>query len=396
MKTLYLTSIFAFFAFSLFAQTPTPIDSSGFPAHNDSTRIYQYDMPITETFTDSTSANDSLTVFRGMQKSMEAASDNILSPVINNSGNVDWELVTFYYTFNHDWTKLWVTPNQYIPGNSDFPDANLVYYKDLNGHPTYNYYLLNSTGFYELGSRDNSSSPVTIKNSPYKPSAIFNLDYNNPNNITDFLDTSTAYSSSGNMYTYSKYSVDVDAYGTFTITTGSSTNPTHIVYDNCLRTRTLSIDTMDAGSGMLFYIKSLIYTWYAPGISEPISVISFAQVRNNLDPALWPYDPQFAWHDESDFYYAQPFTGVNISKNDYIKYIKIFPNPANANVTVASHFNNIDKIIVRDLSGREVKTFDNLNSKIAKINVSDISKGMYLLDIISGNKSTTKKLNIVK
>ncbi len=396
MKHFYLSTILVVLSFATFAQIPNPIDSSGFPANNDSSRIYEYDMPITETFTDSTSANDSLTVFRGMQKSMEAASDQILSPVINDTGNVNWELVTFYYTFNHDWTKLWVTPNQYIPGNTDFPDANLVYYKDLNGHPTYNYYKLDNTGFYELGSRDNSSSPVTVKNAPYKPNAMFNLDYNNPNNITDFLDTSTAYSSSGNMYTYSKYSIDVDAYGTFTITTGSSTNPTHTVYDNCLRTRTLSIDTMDAGSGMFFYIKSLIYTWYAPGISEPIAVISFAQVRNNLDPSLWPYDPNFAWHDESDFYYAKPFNTVNINKKDYLNYIKIFPNPASSNVTVASHFNNINKIVILDMSGHKVKTFNNLNSKISKIDISDISKGMYLIKIVSGNKSITKKLNIVK
>lgn len=396
MKTFYTFIILAFYSFSLFAQTPSPIDSTGFPVNNDSIGIYQYNMPITETFSDSTSANDTLTVFRGMQKSMEAASDQILSPVINDTGNVNWDLVTFYYTFDHNWTKHWLTPNQYIPGNSDFPTANLVYYKDLNGHPTYNYFLLDNSGFYELGSRDNSSSPVTITNAPPKPQAYFNIDYANTNNVVDFTCTSTAHSNSGDMYTYSKYNVDVDAYGTFTVTLGSSTSPTHDVYDNCLRTRTLSIDTMDAGSGMFFYIKSLIYSWYAPGISDPIAVISFAQVRNNIDPSLWPYDPQFAWHDESDFYYAKPFATVNINENDIAKNIRIFPNPANNEVSIASHFNVIDKIIIRDLSGREVKRYSNINNKISKINISEFSEGMYLIDIYSSNKICTKKLNVVK
>ena len=82
-------------------------------------------------------------------------------------------------------SEVFATPNQYIPGEQDFKTANL-YYKTLTLDTlTYNYAINNSTGFYELGSLAETSSPSLVVNSQPMPDVTYPVDYNHPANVTN-------------------------------------------------------------------------------------------------------------------------------------------------------------------------------------------------------------------
>lgn len=82
---------------------------------------------------------------------------------------------------------------------------------------------------------------------------------------------------------------------------------------------------------------------------------------------------------------------LSIEDNQISKSIALFPNPANddINLTIPTDI-NVTKIEVTDISGRTIKTIGekNINSPI---NVSDLSSGLYLLNIYSPIGKATKR-----
>lgn len=88
-----------------------------------------------------------------------------------------------------------------------------------------------------------------------------------------------------------------------------------------------------------------------------------------------------------------PAVGL-LNKAAAVNNLVIYPNPANSNISVS--FNTVaptSTVSIMDLSGRLVlqqqATEGNLN-----INVSAISKGLYLLQVVNGNNVSTKKISI--
>jgi hypothetical protein len=72
--------------------------------------------------------------------------------------------------------------------------------------------------------------------------------------------------------------------------------------------------------------------------------------------------------------------------------IAIYPNPVTDLLNIKSDGSNaINAIQIVDLNGRQIlsKTFNNVSD--AQIDVNDLSSGMYLINITSGDKSVTKK-----
>lgn len=71
----------------------------------------------------------------------------------------------------------------------------------------------------------------------------------------------------------------------------------------------------------------------------------------------------------------------------------IYPNPTSdlLNVKVAGSGSTITAVQITDLNGRQImtKAFDNVSD--AQINVNNLSAGMYLINITSGDTSVTKK-----
>jgi len=83
---------------------------------------------------------------------------------------------------------------------------------------------------------------------------------------------------------------------------------------------------------------------------------------------------------------------INSLDNIEIDYINIFPIPTTYNVTITSESNEEVSAILLDINGREVKRFEFTNS--ITLNLSDLEKGTYLLNLKTNKDILTKKLII--
>lgn len=98
-----------------------------------------------------------------------------------------------------------------------------------------------------------------------------------------------------------------------------------------------------------------------------------------------------------DNYVARAVATSNLlSATDFVSPVKqsisIYPNPTKDLLNVRTEGSGaISSVKIIDLNGREVlvKTFNGVND--AQINVSDLTSGMYLINITSENGTTTKK-----
>jgi len=88
------------------------------------------------------------------------------------------------------------------------------------------------------------------------------------------------------------------------------------------------------------------------------------------------------------------FAITSVLSNDIFtaKELSIYPNPATDLLNIKMGGSNVINVIeIVDLNGRQIlnRTFDNVIE--AQIDVNDLSSGMYLINISSGDKSVTKK-----
>lgn len=87
------------------------------------------------------------------------------------------------------------------------------------------------------------------------------------------------------------------------------------------------------------------------------------------------------------------YTGTELfTKSFEANKFSTFPNPVNDIVTISSSENiNFNGINITDINGRIVKIFKTNNVSEIQINVSDLSSGVYLMDINSDNGKVIKK-----
>lgn len=86
---------------------------------------------------------------------------------------------------------------------------------------------------------------------------------------------------------------------------------------------------------------------------------------------------------------AYEFGGVLSTKTNDFMNLAIYPNPVK-NVLFVKGVNDIQSLELYNILGKQVKKITNSNS----MNVENLSKGVYLLNIINNNSSTTKKIII--
>ncbi len=84
-------------------------------------------------------------------------------------------------------------------------------------------------------------------------------------------------------------------------------------------------------------------------------------------------------------------TTVSVSEN-HIAGLKVYPNPANGMISISAH-ENIQNISIVNLTGQEVKNFDN-DGVTAQLDISDLPSGSYILKITTGQ--TTGTYQIIK
>lgn len=96
------------------------------------------------------------------------------------------------------------------------------------------------------------------------------------------------------------------------------------------------------------------------------------------------------WSDSIRFYITGDTTQVNIRNTVLEDYTHIIPNPASDLVTIFSSF-SIRKVEVYTLKGVKVKEED-VKAASTKMDVSDLSKGTYLVKVYTPKGVATKKL----
>jgi hypothetical protein len=88
--------------------------------------------------------------------------------------------------------------------------------------------------------------------------------------------------------------------------------------------------------------------------------------------------------------------GVTLqSKNEAVEY-KVYPNPSNGIVKILSLNNNMEEaeIIVLDIQGKLVKEIKGISGRLVEIDLSFLSKGLYLIKIKNNHYWETKKVVI--
>ena len=87
--------------------------------------------------------------------------------------------------------------------------------------------------------------------------------------------------------------------------------------------------------------------------------------------------------------------GLSVEDNNLENDITLYPNPAKQQFFIKSTFVNLNKVVIYDISGRMVSDFDfSETSRTKIINLINVSKGMYFVNIHFENRYITKKLVI--
>ena len=128
----------------------------------------------------------------------------------------------------------------------------------------------------------------------------------------------------------------------------------------------------------------ILYDWH---INDPVSQRELDRnnaifnQQNNRNPFI--DNPQYVFDIWQSTLSVDEFVTVDS--------IKMYPNPANGNeVTILSNQDIVAEVY--DILGKKV-AIQNITSNQQKLNISGLSKGLYLVKLNSSKGSTTKKIN---
>jgi len=103
----------------------------------------------------------------------------------------------------------------------------------------------------------------------------------------------------------------------------------------------------------------------------------------------------FGHHNDGGYAYIDNFQitrGPNSTQNFKKLGLEVYPNPSNNLINITSPEQNIESITVTDLNGRIVKSTELNNTAKAIIDISDLSDGVYMLNISANNHIATQKI----
>jgi len=136
------------------------------------------------------------------------------------------------------------------------------------------------------------------------------------------------------------------------------------------------------------------YEFYDPANAD-IPVFICSKVKIYTGSLLPQFDPVVS------VYSAVPFAPntAGIEENNINDAVKVWPNPVNDNLNIQfkAGTSSDDEIRLVDLTGKTVKVIANGFSSGANtlnVNVSDLSKGIYLLEFTMDSKAVSKKVVI--
>jgi hypothetical protein len=94
----------------------------------------------------------------------------------------------------------------------------------------------------------------------------------------------------------------------------------------------------------------------------------------------------------TDSLFAQNYLNTKIKKNADQLYFKIYPNPIEKNVMIENNFSIKYNVAIEDLNGNKLRDLNNISDFKIKIELSDLTSGVFILKIITKDNIDTYKL----
>lgn len=279
----------------------------------------------------------------------------------NPGSDVTWDFSSLDVSNASQFTVNYSDPAD-TPYESSFPNSNLAkvysisqieYYNKNNDSISYlGHYMTPTTRFYHDG--------------------VINLKF--PSTFEDTFIDGFASNFNHNGSSVSRTgTVDVtyDGYGTLILP--------DVTIPNTIRIRTVK-ETIDVSGGTTIYTDTL-YHWYSPNLSDYVLYYYVSVYQGNVG--------SFASLMHSDHIASIGYENKVTKTN-----IKLYPNPAKNSVNIelpTSNTNYLIKIFTSE--GQLIKSVD-LKVEMSSIDISDFSKGLYLMEIVGPENVFTKKFMV--
>lgn len=156
---------------------------------------------------------------------------------------------------------------------------------------------------------------------------------------------------------------EVDGYGTLITPSGT--------YTNVLRVHSVQDYTDSYSMG---WIDVMIdnYTWIKAGFHQELAMVQ--TMTSDVGSG-------------SSAYYASNTVGLD---NNELSSLKLYPNPSNDRIKISAD-TPIDAVNIHDMNGRMVYTQNSVSGD-GVIDISNLTNGIYYVNVYSGNKMSFQKL----
>jgi hypothetical protein len=187
-----------------------------------------------------------------------------------------------------------------------------------------------------------------------------------------FTDSLSAITNPGALVGPGKYAFIADAWGSLKLP--NKTVP------NVLRTKSL-IYIGDSNPPVNSYSLTIEYAWYQAFKKEPLLVISTVIIDHVLHKKFVIFDNT---------------SKVGVNETKFAEHINLYPNPASDLLYLEMNDLNINEdadLFIFDVHGKEQKHLSITKYNILNpIDINYLPKGMYLVNVIVGDKIFTKKI----
>lgn len=176
-------------------------------------------------------------------------------------------------------------------------------------------------------------------------------------------------------------------YGTYLITLGAGNTPIVLTDNTWYRI------------GVAYNTTNGAVIWKGPGFEVGVNAVNYAGPFEPLEvdfvSAVPSTNAASAEHTFDNFVVTATPTVALLSKEDFsfASKLSVYPNPSNGLVTISNDLNSaLKSVSLTDLNGRTVKTVELNGDSSAQINISDLSAGVYMMNISSDQGSVIKKI----
>lgn len=209
-----------------------------------------------------------------------------------------------------------------------------------------------------------------------------------PMNFSNNVNTNTAGNINGSGSFTGNCDVTYDAVGTLAIPSRTFANVSRL---KTIQTYTYNLAPLFDGN-----VKTITYDYYAISLSR-VPILSVSTTTLNHTDHMTPSN---SINNQVQKFVSvlkgYEFVGIQELEKNKIE-VSTFPNPANTYITFSTTSKEAIKVIVMDMTGKTITT-EPFEMGNAKLNVSNLSAGMYLYNILNKNNEVLArdKFNVTK